>query len=150
MPKTTKKTPSPNRRRVTARRVVFRLNDSPAKAHRRSSPLWRKKTPMPVIRWNSPQPALISTPELVRMQHEKWKADQEQLKYSARQKWMRNIHENKQKGLYLEPGSTNDHAYFRNQQAENFWGDVQRKYDNDMAWASNSVPHFGGRKKKRK
>ena len=132
MPSTTKRnTPSPNNRRTTRRT---------ANIYRRSSPLWKKMSPQP-------QPPLISSPERVQIQHQKWKDDQAALAQATSQKWRENIHENRRKGLYLSPERKEKHVYFSNQQPSNFWVGVQNKLKNDMAWASGDVPNFGGSKR---
>lgn len=139
MPNMTKrKTPSPNRR------VTRSVHDSPAKLYRRSSPLWKKQ-----VTFNkNPQPPLISSPERIQIQHQKWKEDQTALRNDTRQKWSKNIHENRRKGLYLSPERKEKHVYFSNQQPSNFWVSVQNKLKNDMAWASGDVPNFGGNKRR--
>lgn len=157
MPSTKKKTPStttmikktsPNRRSISNKRREGIIG-SPVRMYRRTSPLWknnitlRKKSPQP-------QPPQISSTEIFRMQLEKWKEEQERLKHLTRRKWMKNIHENRQKGLYIDAEPQEKHVYFSNQQPSNFWVSAQQQLKNDLDWASGDVPHFGGRKRRHK
>ena len=146
-----KRTPSPKKRKsnnITRRAVVTVINDFQVKPYRRTSPLWQRRQTM---KSKSPQPQLPQIPstEIFRIQHHKWKEEQDRVKNVTRKKWMKNIYENRQKGLYTEPDALETHPYYINQQASNFQGSVQQQKEIDDGWATGDVPHFGGRKKRR-
>jgi hypothetical protein len=137
MPSTKKTTPSPNRK-----------SPSPVKQYRRTSPLWKRHT----IKRRSPQPQppQMSPTEMFRIQHEKWKEDQETVKHLARNKTMKKIYENRKKGLYIEPDRPENHPYFTNQQPSNYWVKAQQQYVDETEWESGDVPRFGGKKLRRR
>jgi len=149
MPSTKKKTPSPKKRKSNnTKRAVVIINDLPVKLYRRTSPLWQRRQ---TIKTKSPQPQLPQIPstEIFRIQHQKWKEEQERVKLFTRKKWMKNIYENRKKGVYQEPDATENHPYYINQQASNFQGSVKQQKEIEDGWATGDVPHFGGRKKRR-
>jgi hypothetical protein len=148
MPKTKRKTPSPNRKFTIRRNGLF---DSPVKAVRRSSPLW-KQNAQKVVRWSpQPQPPLMSSPELVKTQHEKWKDDQDKLRRAANVTRRQKIQKNRELGIYEPPESIDQHNFVSDQKVATFWNNAQNTIETDMAWASDDPPlHFGGRKRKMK
>lgn len=113
--------------------------------YKRSSPLWKRT---PVITFNnSPKKSILSSKEIFKRHNETWKEDQDMLKFKKRNKTLKKIQENKKKNRYIRPTDPKEHKYYVTQQADNFWSNVQRKFENDMDWAANEVPHFGGKKK---